>query len=109
MELKLRLWKSTTFARVKAVEYAPGEKKAAGSRKGAHTWGRDFWGCMGRHCSPSWSTFGRGYIASLGAKDPAGTNKWPFIGRGQRHKQRKDKLVTDFHCATPEILHTMQV
>lgn len=58
-------------------------------------------GHTGKECSPSWSTFGRGFIASPRTRDAAGASKWPFIGRGQRHVERLDNLVPAFCYATP--------
>lgn len=65
------------------------------------TWCRDPLGCTGEECSPSWSTFGRGYIDFPRTKDPLGAIEWPFNSKRQKLTQRANKLVAAFCCASP--------
>lgn len=59
------------------------------------------WVTLGENeCSPSWSTFGAWYIASLKTKGPPGAIEWLFNSRAQRHTQRADNLVTAFSYAS---------
>jgi len=87
----LRFWKC-----------APGEKEVSGL--GVRTSGVGISYRIGRDRSPSWSTFGRGFIASPRTKDPAGASKRPFTGRGQRSTQRMENLVSAVPGATPYIV-----
>ena len=59
------------------------------------------WVTLGENkCFLSWSTFGRGYIASLGAKGPLGVIEWLLNSRGQKRTQRTNNLVAAFCCAS---------
>ena len=57
-------------------------------------------GPTGRERSPSWSTFGRGYIVSPRTKGPLGTTEKPFNSRGQRSAQAADNLFAAFCYAS---------
>ena len=71
--------------------------EGGGPGRGRKTaWYGDPLGHTGRESSPSWSVFGKQYIASPRTEDPDGAFKHPVNNRGQRHTRRVDKAVQLF-------------
>lgn len=93
------------FGKVRADVIAPREKEGRpNSREWTDSMG---WGSPGSHWEhwdrmfPILSAFGRRHFAYPRAKDPAGAIEWPSNSRRQKNRQRADKVVMAFWCASP--------